>query len=257
MNLELGSKSFNQTMTEVLKYKIQTVEEETELWLEYEKTGDERIPERVFLSSLWYIGWLVNRDYGGRGVDLCDLFSAGVDEIRRGMPYFIKFKMYKPDEGRPPIRLVPYCMPAVRERIARTLARLGNQIRVPKHLSSTAKKFFESFDRDRKDEATEETLLRDQVPDDFATDAALESEKITFRLQVAARLDKARHGEILRDFYGIDREFHKTATEIARDRPDAKWRTSHLLDGSLPESFFQQLLHPEKCVTLRDYEKSY
>lgn len=210
-----------ETSDNLPKY-FRTIQKSTPLTTDREKqlveliqSGDRMALNELVQANLKFVVKMANRHIG-QGVPIDDLIQEGNIGLMEAA------KKFSPKEGQ---RFISYASLWIRKRLNEAVAKTGRIVRLPHNQE------YEIYKAKMRNEEVEEpkrayidervgeeggTSLGDLILNTPATvESEIEMDHIKFKVQKALSVLKDRDREIVKDYFGIDRDYEIATMDIA------------------------------------------
>lgn len=170
--------------------------------------GDEQALDRLVTANLRFVVSIA-RQYDGKGLSMDDLISEG------NIALMLSARRWQPKDGE---RFVNHAVWEVRKAMEQALPEQGTMITLPK-TAKVEEGDVRRLSTDAPLHPGQTNTLGDMLKAGKPmTDDAVESKEVSFALTQALKVLNEREQAVIRDFYGIGTEEHKTMAEIAEER---------------------------------------
>lgn len=172
------------------------------------QNGDDAALDRLVTANLRFVVSIA-RQYAEKGLSMDDLISEG------NIALMLSARKWQPKDGE---RFVNHAVWEVRKAMEQALPEQGTMITLPKNTKPETRDV-RRFSTDAPLHPGQTNTLGDMLKAGKPmTDDAVEDKEVSFALMQALKVLNERERIIIRDFYGIGTEGHKTMAEIASER---------------------------------------
>lgn len=190
-------------------HKIPSLSEQEERELAVRiQSGDEAALDKLVTSNLRFVVSIA-RQYADKGLSIDDLISEG------NIALMLSARKWQPKGDE---RFVNHAVWEVRKAMEQALPEQGTMITLPKK-TKVEENAIRRLSTDVPLHPGQTNTLGDMLKAGKPmTDDAVENKEVSFSLMQAMKVLNERELVIIRDYYGIGTEEHKTMAEIAEER---------------------------------------